>query len=118
VPLEHGAAASLEMPLIELPEVGASPLVDSLATEPMPAPALLLSEPIAGAGALADVPIARDEITLEDIETEAVAFDAQDAAGPAFEETAVAEAGDDGAVTDEITVGDVTLSAALFGILV
>ncbi len=55
VPLEHDAAVSLEMPLIELPEVGASPLVDTLAMEPMPAPALPLREPIAEADALADV---------------------------------------------------------------
>jgi len=86
---------ALSMPFVELPEVGAMapavPLVPELALVPaVPAPADVFPEP------------AIDEIAIDE----------------APEEPAVAAAPEAAAPPDEVVIGDVTLSAVLFSILV
>jgi chemosensory pili system protein ChpA (sensor histidine kinase/response regulator) len=92
-------AVSLSMRVIELPEVGAPPMVDSL--ENVPAPVLEMSTP----GPIAEParPSAIEEIAIADVGSDVTASTEID----------VGEI-----LSDEITVGEVTLSSVLFGILV
>ncbi|MEO8674955.1 MAG: Hpt domain-containing protein, partial [Casimicrobiaceae bacterium] len=100
-PAAPEALPSLAMPMIELPEVGASP-TSALVTAPfaaapapeIPPPDLKFEMP---------APAAIDEITIDDVAIGDPATDAHP---------------DAGILSDEIKVGEVTLSTVLFGILV
>jgi chemosensory pili system protein ChpA (sensor histidine kinase/response regulator) len=92
--------ASLAMPLIELPEVGAAPFADAFDS------AHVAPSPTAAPGAPPPTAFPVDEISIVDVP----AVDLPDVDEPQ-EEAAIDEA-------EEVTIGDVTLSAILYGILV
>jgi chemosensory pili system protein ChpA (sensor histidine kinase/response regulator) len=84
--MEHAPSLALEMPMLELPEVGAAPAAPPVEPAPLAAPPVLEETPPA----------------IEEIPIVAPSFDDADAL----------------ATTEEIVVGDVTLSTVLFSILV